>query len=86
VSMILRGFVFVVVWAALGGALAVYAQGSPANSPAGQLDSCRQNVIQLTEQARVEQQAHAEQKHARKERSVRFSGPKDSEGSETKYG
>lgn len=30
--------------------------------------------------------AHAEQKHARKERSVRFSGPKDSEGSETKYG
>ena len=30
--------------------------------------------------------AHAEQKYARKERRVRSRGPKDSEGSETKYG
>jgi seryl-tRNA synthetase len=53
VSMILRGFVFVL--AALGGVPAVYAQGSPATSLANQLDTCRQNVIQLTEQARVQQ-------------------------------
>jgi hypothetical protein len=53
--MILRGFVIVIVLAALGGAPAVYAQGAPANSLAGQLDTCRQNVVQLTEQARVQQ-------------------------------
>lgn len=48
--------------AVLGGASAVHAQGAPATqsgqgagSLANQLDTCRQHVIQLTEQARIEQ-------------------------------
>jgi chromosome segregation ATPase len=48
-------FVGVVVFSALGGAMQAHAQGSsapPQASLADQLESCRQNVVQLTEQSR----------------------------------
>jgi hypothetical protein len=55
VSMILRAVVFGIVFAALGEAPAVHAQGSSPPTLASQLDTCHQNAVQLAEQARVQQ-------------------------------
>ena len=62
-SKILFGLVLWCVLAVLGGAPAAFAQGTSAAPQGGQsapslvaqLDTCRQNVVQLTEQARVQQ-------------------------------
>jgi hypothetical protein len=56
----LRGFAFLILVMALGETPAAYAQGAPSSGPsapalAAQLETCRQNTVQLTEQARVQQ-------------------------------
>lgn len=63
VSKMLRGIAFLVVAVAFGGIPVAYAQGTStvpttgqsAPALAAQLDACRQNSIQLTEQAHVQQ-------------------------------
>ena len=49
-----KSLVWVVLFTVIGGAAPAYAQGAQSQT-GDQLDTCRQNVIQLTEQSRLEQ-------------------------------